>query len=431
MNPLASLMNAVRRLDTLFPGYFPEAKHNHYRDFGWPETLNFSQLHGMFLRNGIARAGIEKTILKTWQDSPEIWETEDPDETTIEADIRRRFTDLRIWQRLADADRKSLVGGYSGAILRLADGKRFQEPVDTVPGGLDGLVEVIPAWAGQLVVTEWDMAEASPNYGQPTMFTFQESAVGSMASQTRTRSFNIHPDRVVVWSTDGTVYCQSLLQPGYNDLMTMEKVSGAGGEGFWKNAKSAPVLEIDKEARLEDMATAMGVAPEAVADAMNDQVEDWQKGFDKLLLLQGMKATTLGITLPSPEHFFNIAVQGFAASINIPQKILIGNQNGERASVEDAREWAQVNMARRNGTARPNIMGLINRLERFGILPERDWVLHWSDLTEASMAEKIDRADKMAGINQKMGAFEPAFHGDEIRAVLDMEPFGAMDGGEE
>lgn len=423
MNPLQVILNAARRVEAMFPGYFPETKHNHYKDFNWPQVLSFEMLFAMFTRNGIASAGVNKTVLKTWQDSPQLWETEDPDETKLEGEIRQRFEDLRLWQHLAEADRRALVGGYSGVILRFADSKRFQEPVGRVPGGLAGLVEVIPAWAGQLKVAEWDTDEISLTYGQPKMFQFNEAEVADdrNALNTRTRSFMVHPDRVIVWSEDGTVHARSVLLPGYNNLLDMEKVSGAGGEGFWKNAKSAPVFEIDKEAKLEEMAKAMSVPVAELADAMNEQVGDWQKGFDKLLMLQGMTAKTLAITMPSPEHFFNIALQGFAASINIPLKILVGNQTGERASTEDARDWAQANMSRRNGSVRPGIMMLVRRLERVDIIPKRDWCLHWTDLTESSMAEKVERAVKMADVNQKMG-MEPPFLPDEIRAVVDMEP---------
>jgi hypothetical protein len=430
MNPLQLVVNAARRLESMFPGYFPEAKHNHYRDFGYPEHLTFAQLYAMYQRNGFARAGVEKTVGKTWQDNPSLWESEKPTESQGEALIRQRFADLRVWQRLAEADRRSLVGGYSGAILRFADSKRFQEPVDRVNGGLDGLVEIIPAWAGQLTVASWDTDETSETYGQPTMFKFNEAELPSSSTniltETRQRSFELHPDRVIIWSSDGTVHAESLLAPGYNDLLTLEKVSGAGGEGFWKNAKSAPVLSIDKDARLEEMAKAMGVPLDEVADAMNEQVGDWQKGFDKLLMLQGMEAKTLGITLPSPEHFFNIALQGFAASVNCPLKILVGNQTGERASTEDAQDWAQVNMSRRNNVVRPNILAFVNRLERVGILPEKDWDLGWTDLTESSAAEKIDRAAKMAEINQKMGMDAP-FLPDEVREVVDMDPLTGAD----
>ncbi|WP_169194942.1 phage portal protein [Devosia sp. MC1541] len=434
MNPLALIVNAARRLDNMFPGYFEkQQKHNHYADFGYPANLTFTQLHQMYSRNGIARAGIEKTILKTWQDTPFLLEAERDGsegklkkETPLEKEIRLRFDQLRLWQHLAEADRRSLVGKYSGLILRLGDNKRFNEAVDTVGGGLLGLVEVIPAWEGQLTVGEWETDETSENYGQPKMYQFNEAQVGDTTN--KTRQFDLHPDRVLIWSKDGTVHGQSLLEPGYNSLLDMEKISGAGGEGFWKNAKSAPVLQVDKEAKPDQMAKAMGIDPSELVDKIGEQVEDWNKGFDKLLMLQGIEAKTLGVNLPSPEHFFAIALQSFAASIPIPLKILVGSQTGERASTEDAKEWAQTNMSRRAGQVIPNTMALVKRLAQFSILPEKDWFLDWTDLTESSMAEKIDRVVKMADTNQKMkDSKEAVFSHEEMRAVVDYEPLSDAD----
>lgn len=433
MTVLRLVTNEVqRRLDRMFPAYFATPKHDHYKDFGYPETLSFAQLYKVYLRNGIAHAAVDKTIDKTWQDAPFLLEKErdgsegsEKDETPLERDIRQRFDDLRVWMHLAEADRRSMVGKYAGVILRVADSRKFVEPVERVSGGLDGLVELVPFWEGQLTVSEWDKDETSETYGQPTMFQFNEAAVGKTANP---RSFNVHPDRVVIWSRDGTVHGRSALEPGYNDLIDMEKIKGAGGEGFWKNAKSAPVLEIDKEANIRDMAKAMGVAEDEIADRMNEQVADWQKGFDQLLMLQGMQAKTLGITLPSPEHFWAAPLQSFAASMSIPTKILVGMQTGERASTEDAQEWAQTNMSRRAGYVVPNIMTLVSRLERFGILPEKDWFLDWTDLTEASIAEKIDRTVKMADVNLKMkDSGEFVFTPEEIRAAADYEPLSDAD----
>jgi hypothetical protein len=81
-------------------------------------------------------------------------------------------------------------------------------------------------------------------------------------------------------------------------------------------------------------------------------------------------------------------------------------------------------MGRRNDWVIPGIMALVQRLERVGILPERDWWLQWGDLTEADMSDKIDRADKMAGINQKMGV--DVYDEDEIRAVTGHGPIEAI-----
>lgn len=435
MNQVVRLANfAERQLGRMFPGFFPEAKHNHYRDFGFPETLSFDQLYRMYQRNGVAAAGVEKTAFKTWQDTPYLLEqerdgseTSEAKETPLERDLRKRFASLRFWSRLAAADRMAMVGGYAGVILRLKDGLGFDQPVGRVPGGLEGIHSVEPVWAGQLTVAEYDTAQTSETYGEVKAYQFTESAVAGNANQAK-RQFRIHPDRVIIWSEDGTINGSSILEPGFNDLMTMEKVSGAGGEGFWKNAKSAPVLEIDKDAKIAEMARMMGVPVEEIADRMNDQVEDWQKGFDKLLMIQGIQAKTLSVTLPSPEHFFGIALQAFAASINMPVKILVGMQTGERASQEDAQEWATTCMSRRANIVHPNVMELVQRLVRFGILPEKDWFLDQADLTESSMSEKIDRAGKMAEANAKMQTSgEWLFTPEEIRAAVGYEPLSDAD----
>lgn len=417
----ALFINAVtRQMNTMFPGYFPDTKHNHYKDFGWPEHLTFAQLYSAYDRNSIARAAVRKTSRKVWQTSPVIREADEgADETTFEEEIRRRFQRLRLWQKFAEAERRSMVGSYAGLILRVADDKSFREPVDSVTGGLDGLVEVIPAWENQLTVSQWDDDAQSETYGRPKMFQYVEAQVGSNP-QGRNRAFEVHPDRVIIVSTTGDVHGESLLRAGYNDLIDMEKIKGAGGEGFWKNAKAAPVLQVDKDAQLQQMAQAMGVDISDIAEAMNEQTEAWQKGFDKLLMVQGIEAKTLGITLPDPEPFFGAPLQSFAASVEMPVKILIGMQTGERASQEDANEWSQTCMGRRSDITEPAIMEMVNRLEMFGILPDRDWWLDWDDLTEATQAEKIDRASKMADVNQKSGAGvtgEYVFTPSEIRDV--------------
>lgn len=427
--------NLVRRMDPSLSNWlFGGAKHDHYADFGFPGEVSFEMAFGRYCRNGIARAGVDKSVFKVWQDAPFVLEAErdgsqrliSDAETPLEKEIRQRFGDLRVWQQLAEADRRALVGGYAGLILRFADGQRFDQPVERVGGGLDGLVEVIPAWRGQLEVASWDDDQGSDTYGHPKMFAFNEAAIGGKQGQAR--AFQVHPDRVIIWSRDGTVHGRSLLEPGYNDLLTLEKVVGAGGEGFWKNAKSAPVLQLDKEARIEAMAEAMGVKPEDVVDKISDQVEGWSRGFDKLLMLQGMEAKSLGVTLPSPEHFFAIALQCFAASVQMPLKILVGSQTGERASTEDADEWSRTCMSRRSNEAIPNIKALVNRLERVGILPERDWYIDWSDLTETSPEAKLQRADKMADVNVKMrDSGELVFTPEEIRAEVDREPLSETD----
>lgn len=422
----------LRSLSDVFPGYFPGAKHNHYSDFGFPLNVDFDLLYGMYTRNSLAKAAVDKTVRKTWQDPP--WLLEKPrdgsegttkKETRVEKLIRQHFTKIRLWTKLMEADRRSLVGRYGAVILRVADGKPTNEPLDTVTGGLEALIDVIPVWEGQLRVSEWDTDSSSLTYGDPKMFEYYEAQVGfdnSAANNAgKARRMTLHPSRVIVWSLDGTMDQDSALKAGINDLISIEKIVGAGGEGFWKNAKQAPILEMDKEADILKMAKAMGIDPLKIADVMNEQVADWQKGFDELLMIQGMTARLPKVELPDPEHFFMNALQSFAASFDIPLKVLVGTQTGERASTEDASQWNQTCNFRRKNTVIPNILQIVRRLEDCGILKENpEWFVDWTDLTESTMLEKIERAGKMAKVNKDFG--DIVFKPEEIRASVGYEP---------
>lgn len=406
----------------MFGGAFrSQAKHDHYRDFGWPEFLTFEPLYRMYRRNSIAAAVVEKTVSKTWQDNPALWETEDPAESTLEADIARRFDALRAWQKMAEADRRSMVGRYAGVILRLADGLQFHEPVERVSGGLEGLVDLIPFWESQMMVSEWHADPLDARYGEPKLYQFNESALGG--DEHAVRQFAVHPDRVIIWSEDGTVNGRSDLEPIFNDLVDAEKIKGAGGEGFWKTSRGAPILEAPSGVTPGDLQNMMGVSSNAEAqDAMNDQIDLFNQGYDRALFMMGISAKPMQINLPSPEHFFAGPINSIAAAKQIPVKILMGSQTGERASTEDANEWSQTCNSRRVNRCRPLILDLVRRLVRFGILPAKDWSIGWQDLTEATAGERLDRAVKMADINAKTSpADEPPFEANEIREAAGYE----------
>lgn len=406
----------TRNVRGMFGGaYNTTTKHDHYSDFGWPEQVSFQQTYRMYCRNSIASAVVDKTISKVWETDPAIWESAEPTHSKIELEIADRFNDLRVWQSLAEADTRAMVGRYAAVILRLADGKAFDQPVDTVPGGVTGLVGVIPCWESQLLPVMWDTSPASSNYGSVTMYQFNESSITDVVN-TAPRSFGVHPDRVLIWSQNGTVVCRSELESIYNDLIDAEKIKGAGGEGFWKVSRASPVINSKEGMDIQGLAQALGVPVSGIREALNEQMDDYQAGFDKALVLGGLEAKTLGITLTSPEHFFAGPIQSIAAARGIPVPILMGNQTGERASTENAREFALTCNSRRVKRCRPLITEFINRLERFKILPEKDWVIGWSDLTASSEEAKLERAAKMMDINKNTpAAMLHPFTPEEIR----------------
>lgn len=416
------------RLARAFPMAFgPNVKHDYWRDYGWPDQLCFEHFHRMYTRSGIAAAAVDKTIAKTWATMPTLWESEQPSESDAETAIRKHFAKRKIWRSLMDADRRSMVGCYAGAIILLRDGKKLGEPVDSVRRGIENVVGIIPAWEGQLTVAEWDTDETSETYGDPLWFQFNEQAVGDPTTTAR-HSVRIHRDRILIWSDDGTLNCTSALEPGFNDLTDAEKIKGAGGEGFWKSSRGAPIIEAPKGVSAMDVQRGMNAAtPADVIDKLNETVDDFQSGFDKALMLGSFSVTPLTITLPQPKEFWEPCVQSFAASMGIPFKELIGNITGERASTEDAEGWARTNMSRRENRVLPILYEFIDRLVRWGVLEQKDWTIGWDDLLDASPDQKIDRATKMATINSTLGA-EPAFLPDEIREAAGFKPSEEVDG---
>lgn len=411
---LANASSLIReRLARAFPFAF-NTKHDYAKDYGWPENLCFEQFYRMYKRNGIATAAVDKTIGKTWATMPAIWESEKPTESAAEKAIRKHLTRARIWRALMDADRRSMVGCYAGAILLLRDGEKLDQPVGRLKAGIETLAGVIPAWEGQLAVAEWDQAEGSDTYGEPLFYQYNEQAVGEAQNVVRT-NVRIHRDRILIWSDDGTVNCHSALEPGFNDLTDAEKIRGAGGEGFWKSSRGAPLVETKDGVSMQDIMNGMGAknADEA-REKLNEKADDFSSGFDKFLMLGGFSVTPLTITLPQPKEFWEPCVQSFAASMSIPFKVLVGNVTGERASTEDAREWAETCMSRRENRVLPILHDLLDRLVVWGVLPPKDYAIGWDSLLEASPDDKLDRAGKMSTINQQMGSEAP-FMQDEVR----------------
>lgn len=429
---IANASAVVReRLQRAFPMFYgASTKHDYARDYGWPDQLGFEHFHRMYTRSGLAAAGVDKTIGKTWQTMPALWESEEPQESPAEQAIRKHFARRKIWRAFMDADRRSMVGEYAGAIILLRDGKTLDQPVDRVARGIESIVGIIPAWQKQLTVAEWDEAQTSETYGEPLVFQFDEQAVDSSHSA-RKSQVRIHRDRILIWSDDGTLNCRSALEPGFNDLTDAEKIKGAGGEGFWKSARGAPIIEAPKGLSPQDVQRGMGAANGAeVMDKLNEQVDDFQSGFDKALMLGGFSVSPLAISLPQPKEFWEPCVQCFAASMSIPFKVLVGNVTGERASTEDATEWAQTNMSRRENRVLPILYEFVERLVEWGVLEKRDWTIGWDSLLEDSPDDKLGRAKTMSEINHQLGG-EPAFLPDEIRETAGFKSADEVEGFDE
>jgi len=410
----------LRRLNGLAKWVSGDRKHNIYADFGYPTKITTKNLREIYERHAVANAAISKIVSKSWSTPPKFRLTQDfaSPLSPAETGISDHFSKNRLWARINEADTRSLIGGYCAVILRIADGKDLSEQVEGVMG-IEALVDIVPVWRDKIDVKARVKDKAADDYGAPTMY---QVSLADAANDYAGQIVDVHPDRIMIVSETGSKSARPMLEAGYNDLLNMQKISGAGGEGFWRNAKGGPVLELDKDANIQVMADLAGIPVDELAKKMSDKVEDWQKGFDKLLMLDGMTASTVSITLPNPKEFYNICSQAFAASVSIPMKILFGSQTGERASTEDAREWAQTIESRRENNLSPMLLALADRLTKFGVFAADVVAIQWDSLTDSGADTKMKQSKAMAEINARGYQFgEPPFTVEEIRKTFGVD----------
>lgn len=406
-------------------------RHSAWCEYGFPEQITYDNLYSLYRRGGIAHGAVEKLIGKCWQTNPEIIEGDDADEseeeTAWERKAKKVFTN-RFWRSFADADRRRLVGRYSGILLHIRDNQDWNQPV-TRGRGLD---KITVAWAGSLTVGEWDTGLNSKTYGQPKMWQYAERLPNGSS-----RRVNIHPDRVFIlgdYSDDAIGF----LEPAYNAFVSLEKVEGGSGESFLKNAARQLNVNFEKEIDFNNLASLYGVSIDELQEKFNEVAGEMNRGNDVLMTTQGATVTPLVTAVADPSATYDVNLQTAAAGVDIPTRILVGNQQAERSSTEDQKYFNSRCQSRRVDLAF-EIEDFCDKLIDLKIIDAVSVkTVIWDDLNEQSGAEKLANAKLMSEINQSMlgGGENPAFSREEIRTASgyendDEEPLGEEDGLEE
>ena len=390
-------------------------RHSAWCEYGFPEQVTYENLYALYRRGGIAHGAVEKLVGKCWQTNPEIIEGDDADEseneTAWEKKSKQVFTN-RFWRSFSEADRRRLVGRYAGILLHVNDSLAWDQPV--TKGKM--LQKVTVAWAGSLTVGDWDTGLNSKTYGQPKMWQYAERLPNGSS-----RRVNIHPDRVFILG-DYSEDAIGFLEPAYNAFVSLEKVEGGSGESFLKNAARQQNINFDKEVNFGDLASMYGVSVDELQERYNDAARELNRGNDTLLITQGANVTSLGSPVSDPSPTYDVNLQTAAAGVDIPTRILVGNQQAERSSTED-QKYFNTRCQSRRGDLSFEIEDFCDKLIELSILdPVIQKTVIWDDLNAQSDSEKLDAAQKMSQINSaSIGTGEQVFTGEEIRVAAGYE----------
>lgn len=406
-----------------------DEKRDVYEVAGYPKDLKFENFYSQFRRNPFAKAAVMRPVQRCWSTLPKIYDHKgegDPKgiDSKFEQDVQYLIENKDLFKWLMSLDYRQRVGRYGGIIV-VADEKEGATSRDElkVIGGVKSILSFRPVYEGQILVNDTEKNFKSDNFGNPINYTLSLNEA-STSTKTTNDSAIIDSSRVFVCAEgadDGSVYGTSCLEPGFNAMLDLVKVSAAGAEGSFKNAKQRLHANINDE----EIANAMfaGTSEEDLEDkkTFDENLKGISAGFDRELLTAGVDVKVLQATLSDPTLPFNISLQSFCAATEIPKTVLIGFETGERSSSENKSAWNDTMNSRRRNFLSEMITDFLNYLVGIGAIraPENGICIVWDDLNTATEMEKIDIVDKMSSINEKSvrSGLGEIFTPDEMRMV--------------
>jgi hypothetical protein len=397
-------------------------------DYGYKDSLEFNDYYQMSERFGIASAGITIPVEQCWKTYPSIREGEAADfekrkiETPWETEVSKLFRSLKLWRKVKLADEYQRIGEY-GAIAIQVSGTAQQadwaKPLGRISA--NNIAKLIPLYQEQLKPTKWEQDNKSPRFGEPIEYQLDQANIGDDREQdNRTNAVHIHHSRVIILAEGadaGSIYGRPALKRGFNDLVTMEKIIGAGGEGFWKSAAMKTVYSNTNK-------DAPPLTPDDV-DAMDEAISDFVEGLDKHLMLSGLDPKVLTVAMSDPENPFMIALQSFSASVGVASKLLVGSQEGRLASDQDGIFTLSNMQSRRESWCTQMVESIVDWMMLHGVIEAREYTVEFDDLLAPSDSDKLDLAKKMSTVNKDMA--QEVFTAEEMRQIAGYQQESALD----
>lgn len=392
-----------------------------YKALGYQRVLNVRDYRARYLRNEIANRIVKALPNATWRGGAEIWEDQDPNVDTPFEEAWERLDDrLKIWDVLRRADVLAGVGRY--ATVLLGGPGELEEPLDRCSP--DELVYLVPYAEDDATIERYIIDRQNPRYGLPEFYAIKRT---QMLSPTSTASANV--GRRVHWTRvlhvadgllDDRIFGEPRLQCVWNRLDDLEKVAGGGAEAFWRRADKG--MQFDLDPTLEADATTQ--------DAFEKQINDYEHGLRRMLLTRGLKVNELGSDVAEFQNSVNALISLIAAGTGIPQRVLMGSEQGKLAAKADRGNWDDRVADRREAFAGPCVVRpFVARLIELGVLPEptQDYEVRFPELRILDDEQRASVATSWVGLN--LPNAEPVVSRDEIRTrVLGLDTWDEANG---
>ena len=388
-----------------------------YQEFGYLVELGFEDYQSRYDREGLSARIVDKPATDTWASEPIITDG-DEEETEFLNTFSQLEDRLRLWKYLTDLDRAAGLGEFAVMLIGAKGDTKLSEPLEKV-SSLDELIYLRVFDQGETEINSIDRDPSSARFGLPVIYSLDMGEVeNSPLPEER-----VHWSRIIHVAEDSRdgVYGRPRLRRSFNRLFDMDKIVGSSAEAFWRLVLKGLVVTNEPGYKIEPGSEAK----------LEDKFLQYVHHLKRVLVLSGAQVNELGSSEePDPGGAFKVLISLIAADIDMPQNILIGSEQGVRASDVDAQTWARSISSRQTKFAEPVILRpFIDWIIAHGAVPppkSGQYEIEWPSLYTMTELEEIEVGTKKADTLAKLassGALELALATrDEARDWVKLAP---------
>lgn len=405
----SNVSDLISRLSLAGLGKRFDGDRDMYKVLGYPSKLEVIDYQQMYERNGIAARIIDLPAIYSWQETP-IITGENGEENQLSREIKILDSRLSIFNKLERIDRLSGIANFGVLLLGVNDEKTLNEPLEGT-FGIDDLLYITPLSQNNVSIYSIDNDPMSPRFGFPDIYTVN---LGESPTGQKYGTYRVHFSRIVHVAEntiDSEVLGTPRLQKVFNYLLDLEKISGSAPEALWKMINGGLHIDIDPDFSFT----------EEQLETLRSQLEEFDHGLRRHIRTQGVDINNLQSGTPNPTAVFKMTISLIAATIGIPQRILIGTESGSLASDQDQNSWFGEIASRQNNYVEPRILRrFIDKLILLGMLPNEQYSVSWPPLFTESKSELLDISIKQAQIIKSLYAerIDEIISIDEAKAEL-------------
>lgn len=347
-NAVSCAINYQRNIFNQTLGKYFGGLRDLYKSLGYPRTITADKYINYYDRNAVAKAIVLSYPNACWSIPPEIIENEDNVITQFEKDVDFLVNDRKLFKYLKKADRMAGVLTYSVIMIGFKDGLKVDQPAT---GGEVAYLQSYREDSAQ--IDTWNNDPTSERFGKPEFYNI------TITNGNSSSSIKVHWSRIIHIAEDcesGDLYGTPRMESVYNNLYNIEKISGGSAEGYYRNGAGGVVAEYDKDAGIKPSDT-------TALDAFKSNMSRWIDGYEKSMIVKGATVKPLNINMQDPSPHFLIQIQQISAVKGIPQRKLLGSEQGKLAADQDNTSWLGIVDSRRTGFCEPDIIRpVIDRL---------------------------------------------------------------------